>query len=128
MQSASSFPDHAGRRYKRAMNPTLNDYHLITRFRQQISDRAEQTAFREWSPAREFALTWRELGKKVDALSDVLLQEQVGIQERISICGNNSRAWAIADLAILQLLAVTLPSSEWRRVGNECRSRWSPYH
>ncbi|WP_037033437.1 long-chain fatty acid--CoA ligase [Rahnella sp. WP5] len=91
------------------MNPTLNDYHLISRFRQQVVARAEQTAFREWSPAAESALTWRELGEKVDALSDVLLQEQVGVQERIAICGNNSMAWATADLAILQLRAVTVP-------------------
>lgn len=91
------------------MNPTLNNYHLITRFRQQVSTRAEQVAFREWSPAAETSLTWRELGEKVDALSDVLLQEQVSVQERIAICGNNSMAWAIADLAILQLRAVTVP-------------------
>jgi len=91
------------------MNPTLNDYHLITRFRQQVRARPEQTAFREWSPVAETALTWRELGEKVDALSDVLLQEQVGVQERIAICGNNAMAWAMADLAILQLRAVTVP-------------------
>ncbi|MFO6297666.1 AMP-dependent synthetase/ligase [Rahnella selenatireducens] len=91
------------------MNPTLNNYHLITRFRQQVSARAEQVAFREWSPVSETSLTWRELGEKVDALSDVLLQEQVSVQERIAICGNNSMAWAIADLAILQLRAVTVP-------------------
>ena len=24
--------------------------------------------------------------------------------------------------------AITLPRSEERRVGKECRSRWSPYH
>lgn len=91
------------------MNPTLNDYHQITRFRQQVIARAEQTAFREWSPAVTSALTWRELGGKVDALSDVLLQEHVGVQERIAICGNNSIAWATADLAILQLRAITVP-------------------
>jgi len=91
------------------MNPTLNDYHLITRFRHQVISRAEKIAFREWSPAAESTLTWRELGEKVDALSDVLLQENVGIQERIAICGNNSMAWAMTDLAILQLRAVTVP-------------------
>lgn len=91
------------------MNPTLNDYHLITRFRQQVMTRADQTAFREWSPAAHTALTWRQLGENVDALSHLLLQEQAGIQERIAICGNNSIAWATADLAILQVRAVTVP-------------------
>jgi len=91
------------------MNPTLNDYHLIARFRQQVALRADQTAFREWSPAVETSLTWRQLGAKVDALSTLLLRERVEVQERIAICGNNSIAWAMADLAILQLRAVTVP-------------------
>ena len=91
------------------MNPTLNDYHLIARFRQQVTLRADHIAFREWSPAVQTSLTWRELGAKVDALSTLLLRERVEVQERIAICGNNSIAWATADLAILQLRAVTVP-------------------
>ena len=29
---------------------------------------------------------------------------------------------------IPEILAMDLPRSEERRVGKECRSRWSPYH
>src|SRR6266511_687065 len=38
-------------------------------------------------------------------------------------------AWQDADGAEqVQELAVRQPRSEERRVGKECRSRWSPYH
>jgi len=37
-------------------------------------------------------------------------------------------AWAAALTALVVAAAVTLPRSEERRVGKECRSRWSPYH
>ena len=33
-----------------------------------------------------------------------------------------------ADLPLAQLLGAAKPRSEERRVGKECRSRWSPYH
>ena len=35
----------------------------------------------------------------------------------------------VGDLRYLQLLSRSFPTrSEERRVGKECRSRWSPYH
>src|SRR3989442_12777450 len=38
--------------------------------------------------------------------------------------------WAAAHTATIRLATgiVILPRSEERRVGKECRSRWSPYH
>ena len=35
---------------------------------------------------------------------------------------------AVEDRDELELLAEALQKSEERRVGKECRSRWSPYH
>ncbi len=91
------------------MTTTLNDYHLVTSFRQQLSTRPDNIAFREWSADRETALTWREVGKEVDHFSRLLLQLGVGIQERVAICGGNAMAWTLADMAILQLRAITVP-------------------
>src|SRR2546426_8685230 len=33
-----------------------------------------------------------------------------------------------SDDAVLEVIALTFRRSEERRVGKECRSRWSPYH
>src|SRR3989449_11258765 len=38
------------------------------------------------------------------------------------------RGEALVDLQALLPLAATIARSEERRVGKECRSRWSPYH
>src|SRR5471032_3474277 len=91
------------------MNTTLTDYHLVARFRQQRSSLPDHTAFREWSLERETTLTWLEAGKKVDHLSRLLLQLGVETQERVAICGSNGMAWTLADMAILQLRAITVP-------------------
>ena len=41
----------------------------------------------------------------------------------------HARGWAVASgLVVRQCSVVSVPRSEERRVGKECRSRWSPYH
>ena len=42
--------------------------------------------------------------------------------------GGEAAAWAAAGVAGLTLLRALRRRSEERRVGKECRSRWSPYH
>ena len=50
--------------------------------------------------------------------------------------GANAAIFSLVDRVLLKLLPVRAPSpgysrrarSEERRVGKECRSRWSPYH
>src|SRR5258705_10095630 len=47
-------------------------------------------------------------------------------QQEIKVSTNGiSGSWKFVGLA---LYSWTLPRSEERRVGKECRSRWSPYH
>lgn len=91
------------------MNTTFSDYHLVTRFRKQLSSRPDNIAFREWSENSETTLTWREAGKSVDHISQLLLQLGITAQEPVAICGNNGMSWTLADMAILQLRAITVP-------------------
>ncbi|WP_145554385.1 AMP-dependent synthetase/ligase [Yersinia canariae] len=91
------------------MTPILDKYHLVRRLRQQISQRTDKVAFREWSPEGENQLTWRQIDAHVTRISAALLSLGVAIQERIGIFANNSMAWSLADLAILQLRAVSVP-------------------
>src|SRR3712207_828154 len=41
---------------------------------------------------------------------------------------NNISFWLLVAAWVLLLASVFAPRSEERRVGKECRSRWSPYH
>ncbi|CNH56686.1 putative AMP-binding family protein [Yersinia thracica] len=91
------------------MTQLLDKYHLVRRLRQQISQRADKVAFREWSPEGENRLTWRQIDTHVTRISAALLSLGVAIQERVGIFANNSMAWSLADLAILQIRGVSVP-------------------
>lgn len=91
------------------MTQILDQYHLVRRLRQQISQRTDNVAFREWSPQGESQLTWRQIDTHVTRISAALLSLGVAIQERIGIFANNSMAWSLADLAILQIRGVSVP-------------------
>ncbi|CNB86257.1 putative AMP-binding family protein [Yersinia frederiksenii] len=91
------------------MIPTLDQYHLVRRLRQQIDQRTDHIAFREWSPEGEKQLNWRQVDTHVTRISAALLALGAAIQERIGIFANNSMAWSLADLAILQLRGVSVP-------------------
>ncbi|HHL2558422.1 TPA: long-chain fatty acid--CoA ligase [Yersinia enterocolitica] len=91
------------------MTQILEQYHLVRRLRQQISQRTDKVAFREWSPEGENQLTWRQIDRHVTRISAALLSLGAAIQERIGIFANNSMAWSLADLAILQIRGVSVP-------------------
>ncbi|WP_174850121.1 AMP-dependent synthetase/ligase [Yersinia artesiana] len=91
------------------MTQILDQYHLVRRLRQQISQRTDKVAFREWSPEGESQLTWRQIDTHVTRISAALLSLGAAIQERIGIFANNSMAWSLADLAILQIRGVSVP-------------------
>ncbi|QHA86610.1 AMP-dependent synthetase/ligase [Serratia rhizosphaerae] len=91
------------------MTRNLQHYHLIQRIQQQRSQRADCVAFRQWTPAGENRLTWRQVGTHMDHIASALLALGVEVQERVAIFANNSMAWSLADLAILQLRAVSVP-------------------
>ena len=46
----------------------------------------------------------------------------------VSSCGGTRSGKTFANLQAIFELAAQDTRSEERRVGNECRSRWSPYH
>ena len=41
---------------------------------------------------------------------------------------DHARSWDRVAQALIDRFCVYAPRSEERRVGKECRSRWSPYH
>ena len=63
-------------------------------------------------------LNQRELAKKANIAEPTLSRYENGYRE--------PKAGTISQIA--EALGISADRSEERRVGKECRSRWSPYH
>src|ERR1035437_4601254 len=115
---------------------TLND--LFCRVGAAANPRAIlwQDEFGQWQP-----ISSDQIYQRVRALAQAFLSWGTRKGDRIALISENRWEWAITDFATLAIGAVDVPiyptltgeqiaalRSEERRVGKECRSRWSPYH
>ncbi len=111
------------------MSNKLKQYHQIERVQSQIRHNPERIAFSEWSKKKYYSLTWSQVGERLKQISCALLDANVAIQEPVTIFANNSISWALTDLAILQIRAITVPiyatSTEGQAayIINNCQSR-----
>lgn len=90
-------------------NNNLNDYHIIRRLQMQFLHSGNKIAYRQWDAKRNIEMSWELVEKKTRALSNALLEMGVDIQENIGIFSQNTIDWSLADIASLQLRAVTVP-------------------
>ena len=61
-------------------------------------------------------------------IGQVAMVEIPGLQQFFNVCGLSLQDWIIIIVGSSLVLWVREGRSEERRVGKECRSRWSPYH
>nr|MBG3151940.1 long-chain fatty acid--CoA ligase [Proteus mirabilis] len=90
-------------------NNNLHDYHIIRRLQMQFLHSGNKIAYRQWDVKRNIEMSWELVEKKTRALSNALLEMGVDIQENIGIFSQNTIDWSLADIASLQLRAVTVP-------------------
>ncbi|STO54860.1 long chain fatty acid CoA ligase [Canicola haemoglobinophilus] len=90
------------------MNTQL-DFHFINRVRQQCKKLENHTALRYLKQDKWFDISWGKLQQKVDQLSLALLTHNIQIQDKIGIFAHNMPRWTIADIATLQIRAITVP-------------------
>lgn len=90
-------------------NNNLYDYHIVKRLQTQFFSRKNHIAYKQWDTQCNIDLSWETLAKKTRALSNALLNMGVDIQENVGIFSQNMIDWSIADIATLQLRAVTVP-------------------
>ncbi|WP_368927826.1 long-chain fatty acid--CoA ligase [Proteus columbae] len=90
-------------------NNNLHDYHIIRRLQMQFLHSGNKIAYRQWDAKRNIEMSWELVEKKTRALSNALLEMGVDIQENIGIFSQNTIDWSLADIASLQLRAVTVP-------------------
>ncbi|MCI4185841.1 long-chain fatty acid--CoA ligase [Dickeya dianthicola] len=88
---------------------SLPQYHLVHRIQQQIAQRPDALAFREWSPEQEQQLDWHQVGERIRRIACGLLGLGIDVQERVAIFSDNAITWSLADLALLHLRAITVP-------------------
>ena len=77
--------------------------------------------------------TLEELGVSPEirrAIEEMGYENPMPVQEEVIpyLLGENNDVVALAQTGTGKTAAFGLPRSEERRVGKECRSRWSPYH
>ncbi|QIG05343.1 long-chain fatty acid--CoA ligase [Proteus sp. ZN5] len=90
-------------------NNNLRDYHIIRRLQMQFLHSGNKIAYRQWDAKRNIEMSWELVEKKTHALSNALLEMGVNVQENIGIFSQNTIDWSLADIASLQLRAVTVP-------------------
>ena len=73
------------------------------------------------------------MAKKVTVIKAAKAQKHTQEERRLKVCGyarvsTGSQAQATSYTAQVEYYTEKIERSEERRVGKECRSRWSPYH
>ncbi len=85
------------------------DFHLINRIRQQAKTLQKQTALRYKEQGEWRDMSWSDFQRHIDSLSLALLANNIDVQDKIGIFAHNMPNWTIADIAALQIRAVTVP-------------------
>jgi len=85
------------------------DFHIVKKIRDQVARRGENTALRHKVAGVWKDISWTQFGKKLDELSLALLAQGIEAQDKIGIYSDNMPRWSIADIAALQVRAITVP-------------------
>ncbi|MCG7491664.1 long-chain fatty acid--CoA ligase [Vibrio sp. Of14-4] len=85
------------------------DFHIVKRIRQQLGQNGDRVALKYKSGDAWQGISWTEFGVQLDCLSLALLDHGIEVQDKIGIFANNMPNWTVADLASLQIRAVTVP-------------------
>lgn len=85
------------------------DYHFVNRIRQQAKTLTQHTALRYLEQGEWQSISWQQFQQQLDQVSLALLAHHIEVQDKIGIFAQNMPQWTIADIAALQIRAVTVP-------------------
>ena len=85
------------------------DLHFVNRIQQQAKTRANMTALRYKEHGLWRDISWKNFQDQLNQLSRALLAHNIGVQDKIGIFAHNMERWTIADIATLQIRAITVP-------------------
>ena len=83
--------------------------HFVNRIRQQAQIRQNATALRHKINGLWKDISWNSFQQQLDQLSLAFLACNIQVQDKIAIFANNMSRWTIADIAALQVRAITVP-------------------
>ncbi|WP_371379403.1 long-chain fatty acid--CoA ligase [Thalassotalea aquiviva] len=87
----------------------MSQINLVKKIRQHMATMADKTALRNGTKKDWIDISWSEFQQQTDELSSALVACGLQEQENVGIFANNCARWSIADLAILQNRAVSVP-------------------
>ena len=85
------------------------DLHFVHRIQQQAKTRANMTALRYKEHGLWRDISWKNFQEQLNQLSRALLAHNIDVQDKIAIFAHNMERWTIADIATLQIRAITVP-------------------
>ena len=83
--------------------------HFVNRIRQQAKIRQNATALRHKINSLWKDISWNAFQQQLDQLSLAFLACNIQVQDKIAIFAHNMSRWTIADIAALQVRAITVP-------------------
>ncbi|MGL6262006.1 AMP-dependent synthetase/ligase [Vibrio sp. WXL103] len=85
------------------------DFHIVKCIRDRIAQGGNKAALKHKVGSAWESISWQQFGEQLDAVSLALLAQGLKVQEKIGIFSNNMPEWTLADIAALQVRAVTVP-------------------
>ncbi|AWL78164.1 AMP-dependent synthetase/ligase [Capnocytophaga canimorsus] len=87
----------------------LNNLHYVNVFRKNVDKYASKNALMHRTSTGWEGIDWKTFGQMTDTLSKALLAFGIQPQDTVGIFSQNMSQWTIADLATLQIRAITVP-------------------
>ncbi len=87
----------------------MKETHLAKIIRNRIQQYQNKTAVRFKKDGIYKSLSWNELGKQIDSVSQYLISEGINTNSNIGIYSQNCPEWSITDFAILSIRSVVVP-------------------
>ena len=89
---------------------SLDQYHIVSLLQQQAKSRAKAIAIKGFDSNKAWqAITWEAFEKIGNKLSQVLIELDMAIQDKVVILSQNCPQWTCADVAVLKGRGVVVP-------------------
>ncbi|PKH07327.1 long-chain fatty acid--CoA ligase [Moritella sp. Urea-trap-13] len=83
--------------------------HFVNQILDRIEKYQDKTALKSKTKTGWDCVSWKQMGERIEGLANNLLNRGLKVQDAVGIWSNNLPEWTIADLALQQCRAVSVP-------------------